>query len=130
MLNVMLDDRAMRIGVDDCDIVHITETAVANITGKRMGGSITIPISEGAPSHSEIKDVRSILRLHDVTEEITVSELVTLLLGESKKGFELDDEGPSRTQRAFAMIYLSIALGQGAGGGLQILAILNRWADH
>lgn len=102
MLNVMLDDRAMRIGVDDCDIVHITETAVANITGKRMGGSITIPISEGAPSHSEIKDVRSILRLHDVTEEITVSELVTL----------------------------SIALGQGAGGGLQILAILNRWADH
>uniref|UniRef100_M8CCC4 Uncharacterized protein n=1 Tax=Aegilops tauschii TaxID=37682 RepID=M8CCC4_AEGTA len=111
MLNVMPDERALRIGVDDCDIVHIREAATANITRNRMGGSINIPVCEGAPSHSEIKVVRSILKLYDVTEEITVSELVALLLGESKKGLELDEEGASRTERSFAMLYLSIALG-------------------
>ncbi|XP_037470475.1 uncharacterized protein LOC119343816 [Triticum dicoccoides] len=111
MLNVMPDDRALRIGVDDCDIVDITEAAAANITGNRMGGSKTIPVSEGAPSQSEIKAVRSILKLYGVTEEITISELVALLLGESKKWVELNYEGAARTERAFAMLYLSIALG-------------------
>lgn len=113
MLNVMPEDRALRIGVSNCDIVHITEAAVANITGNRMGGSYTVTVSEGVPMASEIKTVRSILKLPDVTEEITVSELVALLLVETKKVRKLNDDDAARTQRAFAMLYLFIALGPG-----------------
>jgi hypothetical protein len=82
--------------------VSLTQLQVSSILGIRYGGSVEIKRGEGSPTMDEIRNCRTFLGIEGSSEEITVTELVAVLM--DKCSSPITDSDRIRLQVGFVML--------------------------